>query len=71
MDKEDFFDEARRIANFVANCNPDFQNKGNDCFFCGALWNWSLGKYFPHQENCIYIAALKLFDLYEEDDTDE
>lgn len=63
MDKEDFFDEAKRIANFVANMLP-FSEYSNLCNFCD-------GNIEGHEENCIYIAALKLFDLYEEDDTDE
>lgn len=64
MDKEDFFGEARRIANFVANMSP-ITEYPDYCAFCKNHTDEG------HKAGCIYIAALKLFDLYEEDDTDE
>lgn len=64
MDKEDFFDEAKRIANFVANMSPISEYPDYCCFCKNHIDE-------KHGEDCIYIAALKLFDLYEEDDTDE
>lgn len=64
MDKEDFFDEAKRIANFVANILP-FSEYSDYCKFCDQYYDNG------HSKDCIYIAARKLFDLCEEDDIDE
>lgn len=64
MDKEDFFDEAKRIANFVANMRS-YAEFPNYCCFCKSHIDEK------HKDDCIYIAARILFDLYEEDDINE